>query len=770
VSPHRALARLQKELRVIGHLGLADYFLVVADIVGFAASQGIPTSGRGSGASSLVAYLLGITQVDPIEHGLLFERFLNEHRPDYPDLDIDIAWRRRDEVIDYVYRRYGKTKVAMISTRACFELRSAAREVAKTFGLSAYEAQSLASRLPRTKREGVDELIRVRLGEIKPELPAELRQGISEMAISIVGFPHHSSVHCGGIVIADTAITDYTPLEQAAKGIAVTQFDMHAAEKIGLIKIDLLGNRALSVIEEATRAIELSRGVSVRIPPDDPATAGIMRAGHTLSCFQLESPAMRNLLAMLRAGDLRDATLAVALVRPGPSAGGMKEKFIRGRLEGEVGGRGNGNGGGRGNGGRGVEGGNGNGSLPVYEEDVMRIIARYTGMSLGEADILRRELKDGEVSQKHLERRFLFLADTTGVSKAEARKAWEHVHRFAAYTFCKAHACSFGILAYAAAYLKANFPLEFYAATLRNHSGMYPVWAHANEARRVGIGILLPSVNRSKVDFSIEGDSIRTGLVSIKHMSQKTTDAILAERRRGPFVSLEDFLARVAANRDETAAMIASGAFDDIEPERSSALAEQMAHKGAVPVARQPQLGLRGVARVALPTRPFTEIQKREMEFEVLGFSPLAHPLHLFDTGGDGNGKGTRAQAASRGEGAEGRQVTNTHARGDRAAVQRAYPEKQAERERASRRSGGRQATVYGLLAAVRHYKAEGRDLYFITLDNPERLTECILPRECLSLRLELGRGYRCRGRLRRRFGVTTLAVESIGSLPRKST
>jgi DNA-directed DNA polymerase III PolC len=695
-----AARRLKHELEVIGRLGLADYFLVVSDITGFARSSGIPVTGRGSGAGSLVSYLLDITPVDPIAHGLLFERFLNEHRPDYPDLDIDLSWKRRDEVIEFAYDHFGRDRVAMISTRACFELRSAAREVAKAFGLSPYEAQSLAGGLSRRgDPDAAARMIRV-LGEIRPELPPRTRETIARLSVSLLGLPHHSSVHCGGIVIADTSITDYTPLELAAKGIQVTQFDMHAVERVGLVKIDLLGNRALTVVEETLAEVKNRRPEAAAPRDNDPRTAALISRGRTLSCFQLESPAMRNLLAMLGARNRDEATLALALVRPGPSAGGMKEEYVRRKRSGAA-------------------NDPGNGGLPIYEEDVMTIISRATGMSLAEADILRRQLKNGGVEDKSLECRFMYLAETAGLGHARAVRIWEKVRRFAAYSFCKAHAASYGVLAYSAAYLKANFPLEFYAATLRNHSGMYPRWVHVNEARRLGIKVLLPDVNLSGTDFAVEGRSIRTGLGSVKHLSGPTMQRIIAERGRGEFASLSDFLVRVPATSEEMNSLIRAGAFEEIEPDRCGALAEYLALKGGASMAAEPRLGF-PEGGLRLPTRAFAPLQKRKLEYEALDFSPLVHPTEFFE---------------------------------------RPFHERLRERPATCRA---------GVLAAIRRYRSGRADLYFLTLDSTRGLTECVLPRENLRMRLELGRAYVAKGRVRRRFGVATLHVRAIEGLQAK--
>ncbi|HVP56727.1 MAG TPA: DNA polymerase III subunit alpha [bacterium] len=714
-----ARARLAQELDTIEKLGLADYFLVVADIVAFAAARGIPVAGRGSGVGSIVAYLVGITQVDPVAEQLIFERFLNELRPDYPDIDLDISWKRRDEVIDYVYRRFGRANVAMISTRACFETRLAAREVAKAFGLSPYEAQALADRLPYHGSPTAG-AIAAALGTVKPGLDGEHRESIARLSATIVGFPNHSSVHCGGIVVSDRPITYYTPLETAPKGIRVTQFDMHSIERIGLIKIDLLGNRVLSLLEEATRDIQAACGRPPDIQGDDARTASVLERGQTMSCFQLESPAMRNLLCMIRARTRADATLALALVRPGPSAGGMKQEFVRRRArarrdgaatdvaDGHVAQR--------------TDGG-----LPVFEEDVLRLIAKHTGVGFAEADIFRRCLKEGGGDDPALQDKFLFLAETWGTDRATALEAWSHIRRFARYTFSKAHASPFGTLAYAAAYLKTHFPLQFYAAALRNHSGMYPLWAHVNEARRVGIVVLPPSINRSERDFAVEGTSVRTGLSSVKHLAGHTIDAILAERQREPFRSLGDFLCRVASDREETLALVSSGAFDEIEPARCEAMAEYLATRGKLAPTGALAFSFADTPR-PFPTRAFTALQLRRMEYATLAFSPLVHPLEFF------------------------------------------YHAPQPLRGPAGSK-GGRQPrlVVRGLLAALRHYHDRGPGLWFLSLDDPDGIHEIIVGDGVTRDRFEIGAAYAAEGAIQHRFGAATLkaaAIHRLGERP----
>jgi DNA polymerase III alpha subunit len=352
----------------------------------------------------------------------------------------------------------------------------------------------------------------------------------------------------------------------------------------------------------------------------------------------------------------------------------------------------------------------------------MRIISRATGMTLAEADILRREIKNGDTTEQEMERKFMFLAESIGVGRERAGDAWNQVRRFAAYSFCKAHAASYGVLAYASAYLKAHFPLEFYAAALRNHAGMYPTWAHVNEARRLGIRLLLPSVNESEEDFSIEpgkgpeSGAIRTGLGAIKHLSQATLKRIIAEREREPFGSLSDLLVRVPANKDEVAALVTCGAMDGIVADRCGALAGYMAFKGNVSTLGQPRLAF-CCEDISLPTSAFKPLQMRRMEYGILGFSPLAHPLEFF---GESDGEAP---------------------------------------------SGNGTGRIRGVLAAMRHFKSGGTDIYFLTLDNPGGLHECTLPKGALTTRLEMGRGYMVTGRAIRRYGVRNLKAGSITPL-----
>ncbi|MHC4473152.1 MAG: PHP domain-containing protein [Planctomycetota bacterium] len=325
------LRRLESELMVILELGFPEYFLIVHDIWRFARGKGIPMVGRGSAADSLVAYCLGLTIVDPIEFDLYFERFLNRSRTDPPDIDMDICWKGRDEVLDYVYETYGRDRVAMICTWNTFQGRSSFREVAKTVGLSPTEVSRYSKRLPSHYPGSLAEAVRI-LPECRDlDAGKEPFATILKVADRIEGYPRHLSVHPGGIVIAPTEVVDFVPVQRSAKELVITQYDKDPIQELGLVKIDLLGHRSLSAIADAVRTIEQNHGIAIEIdeiPDEDETTGRFLASARTIGCFQTESPGTRNLLQMLKAASQRDAMVALSLIRPGPAAGGMKERYV----------------------------------------------------------------------------------------------------------------------------------------------------------------------------------------------------------------------------------------------------------------------------------------------------------------------------------------------------------------------------------------------------------------------------------------------------------
>jgi DNA-directed DNA polymerase III PolC len=557
----KVMDRLNSELHVIDRLGFSTYFLIVWDIVNFAKKRGMPTLGRGSAANSLVAYALGITHIDPLRYNLFFERFLNPERKTPPDIDLDFGWKDRDKVVDYVYEKYGPHRVAMICTFNTFSLRSSVREVAKAVGLPEDEIAPFTSRLPHFFVRSIEEAVE-KLPECR-ELPIkeEPFRSIVKVGTIIQGYPRHLAVHAGGIVISPYTLTDKVPLQRATKGIIITQYDMHDIEKLGLIKIDLLCQRSLAVASDTLKTIKEHYGKKLDLNSDeriqkDPATVQLIREGNTIGCFYIESPGMRGLLKKLRVSTFEMLTAASSVIRPGVAQSGMMQQFIR-----------------RHNGKEKVKylhpkmkeilaetyG------VMIYQEDVIKVAHAIAGMSLGEADLLRRAMSGKGRSREAMERLardFIKSAMARGVSRLVAREIWRQIASFAGYAFCKAHSASYAKLSYQVAYLKAHYPAEFMAAVISNQGGFYHTSVYLEEARRMGIRILLPDINLCDYHYIGKKDWIRIGLMQIKNMSRKTIESILEARKQSIFDSLSDFLMRTEIEFQEVADLIKCGAME----------------------------------------------------------------------------------------------------------------------------------------------------------------------------------------------------------------
>jgi DNA polymerase III alpha subunit len=537
----QAQARLEHELSLIVSKGFSEYFLVVWDIVQYARRRGAPVAGRGSGASSLAAYLLGITNICPLRYSIPFERFLNGQREDFPDLDVDFCWRIRDEVIEYVFNRWGADHVAMVCTHNCFQERSALREAAKALGYS--NAQVSA---------GDAEQADPRLGRL------------GSLARRLVGLPNHLSVHPGGVVIGKKPIDHYVPIEPAPKGVMIAQLDKDGIEQIGLVKLDLLGNRNLSTVRCASELIRRRTGrlIDVEALDDaDPDTVRILRSAQTVGCNQLESPAMRHLLAAMAPTGVADVMKALALIRPGAAGIGMKEAFIRRQ--------------------RGLEApppqpeviqrllGHSHGVM-LYEDDVMLVAAAMTGRTIDQADRFRKAIQKcrDDAERLALSREFLSACRANGFDGEYAKAMWVQMAKFNAYSFCRAHAGSYAILAYAGAYLKAHWPLEFWTSALNNNQSLYPLRVYVEQAKRAGVRFALPDVNRSEAEFRIDangdGEAIRVGLSRIAGLGPVGVEAILRARAEQPFTSLSDLLVRTGLSREQARGLVLCGAMDSL--------------------------------------------------------------------------------------------------------------------------------------------------------------------------------------------------------------
>lgn len=632
--------RLEYELDVINQLGFASYFLIVWDIVRYARAEGIAIVGRGSAANSLVAYVLGITRVDPFKYDLYFERFLNVFRTDCPDIDLDICWRRRDEVIGYVYEKYGADRVAMICTFNTFKARSALREVAKTFGITHNEISRIVRYIPHYAAKDVRTVLKA-LPECRHiKMDKGLLGSVLEISEFIDGFPRHLSIHSGGLVIAPEPLTRFVPLQISRKGIVITQYEMGAVEDLGLVKMDLLGHRSLSVIVNAVEKIHEGRGILIdvdNLPDSDKLTGALIRTGQTIGCFQIESPAMRSLLQNTAADNVDMLIKTLSLVRPGPSGSGMKKRFIArhaGREKTEY-------------------------LHPLlekvladtygvmlYQEDILKVASVIAGMNLAEADSLRRAISKKGSPEKLAVCMKVFLekAVANGVEECIAEEIWAIISNFARYSYCKAHACTYGEIAYQCTYLKAHFPAEFLAAVLSNKGGFYGTSVYVEEAKRRGINILLPDVNKSDIDYTAtwhgteKGSGIRVGLSEIHNLKRSTMKKILKARKIRQFKSIEALCQRTGGEYADIEALIDAGACDCFGKTRPELLWELklVRRKSPAGILREQFIDY-GNSKIFLcgfeqggiiPILPdYSRKRRFDLEKSTLGFWTSTHPI-----------------------------------------------------------------------------------------------------------------------------------------------
>ena len=623
------IERLQHELDVIHQLGFAPYFLIVWDIVCYARSHEIPIVGRGSAANSVVAYALGITRADPFKYDLYFERFLNLSRSDCPDIDLDICWRRRDEVIDYVYEKYGADHVAMICSFNTFKARSAMREVAKTFGLTEEEIGKIVRRIPHYQASDIRAVVKF-LPECRGlRLDEDPLKSILEISECIDGFPRHLSMHPCGLVIAPEALTHFVPLQCAAKGIVITQYDMHPIEALGLVKMDLLGHRSLTVIDETVQKIRENRGIDLeieRLPDPDQLSADLIRNGRTIGCFQIESPAMRALLKATHADNTDMLIKTLSLVRPGPSGSGMKKHFIDRRhgkeevvylhpaLEKVLG---------------------DTYGVMLYQEDILKVANVIAGMDLGEADLLRRAMgkKRSREEMAKFMKLFVGKAVANGVDRAAAEAIWALMLNFAEYSYCKAHASTYGEIAYQCVYLKAHFAAEFMSSVLSNRGGFYHSAVYLEETRRCGVEIRPPDVNKSSVDYTVEEGAVRMGFVELCNISQSTVRAIQEAREAGPFRSVSDMYQRTGIPYGEVEVLIHAGACDCFGQTRPEMLWElKTVTQSAARAPQNARLLFPCQATGALvPKIPNYSRKKRvDLEWSALGLLLTTHPIEYY--------------------------------------------------------------------------------------------------------------------------------------------
>lgn len=639
-----ALSRMQHELGVINDLGFSEYFLVVKDIVDFARDTGIRYSGRGSAGDSIVTYALGITDADPVKHDLLFERFLNPERRQMPDIDVDFDSARRDEVIDYIYRRFGRDHVAMVATVNTMTARSAVRVVGRAMGLPAERVNDLSRGLPWVGASRIREALATFPECRNHILRDESRYGmLLDLTEQLDGCPMHLGTHLGGFIITREPIDTWTPLQWAAKGVVVSQYDKDDVEALGLVKMDILGLRTHSAIEGAIKLARERVGEDAvpepfLLTPDDPKVYEGIAAADTLGMFQLESSGQRNLSTRLKADRFEDIIAQISLFRPGPLEAEMITPFIRRR--------------------HGLE----PVTVPhpamgkclrdtygviIYQEQVLQVAKGVAGFSLAEADSLRRAMTKGR-SREEMEaigEHFIERATGLGVERSVAEEVFRQLRGFAAYGFNKAHAACFAVVSYATAWLHTYYPAEFAAAIMNNQPmGFYSGRAVINDARRHGIRILPPHVNESKAEYTPaeDGRAIRVGLKDVHQMTQRLLAAIEHERRVRPFRDLADFLRRTRAEVDSAESLIRVGALDglgvtdeDRPPTRDELLALLPELKAVI--AKEGIAGDDTLLIAPGPTRPresehvsgWIPARRLSAELELLGLTLTCHPLTL---------------------------------------------------------------------------------------------------------------------------------------------
>ena len=613
-------SRIERELNLIFAKGFAPYFLVVQDIV----AQATKTVGRGSGAASIVSYCLFITQVDPVKYDLYFERFLHEERIDLPDIDIDFCWDERDDILEYVFEKYGEERAAMVSNQVMLQPRSAVREVGKVYGLSNEEIKAVTKRLGYSsgRKGSLLEVVKTdpRFRNLNLD---ETLEAIIEQGERIVGVFRHSSVHPGGVVVVPDEIRKYVPVLRATKGVQIVEWEKDQVEDAGLVKIDLLGNRSLAVVRDTLEQVNRYYGRNIDYhdldPVNDPETVLLMESGRTMGVFYIESPATRQLLAKAGVVDFEHVVIYSSIIRPAanryinvlidrihgaewevphPDLDFLEESY----------------------------------GIMVYEEQVSMVGRVMAGMSYAQSDRFRKVMSRRSKSWQVEEVKSWFFrgARERGYAEDFIGNVWDMVKSFEGYSFNKPHSASYAMLSFKCAYLKAHYPAEFLAAVVSNQGGFYSAYAYLNEARRFGIRVLLPDINKSGFEYRGYRDKILMGFIQIQHLRQDSIETVLNERKRGDFASLGGFLERVSIPFGDVKAFIKAGCFDRLERKRSrpeliyNAMEHYYRNANGASEARMYE-------REERPEfRPPDHRDTVRMELESFGFPVSEHPLDKY--------------------------------------------------------------------------------------------------------------------------------------------
>ncbi len=611
-SNREALKRVKKELQVIHELNFSAYFLITWDIIRYSMARGYYHIGRGSGANSIVSYCLRITDVDPIELDLYFERFLNRQRSSPPDFDIDYSWDEREDVQDYIFKRYGSNKTALLGTMSTFKDRSIIREIGKVMGL------------PRLEIDSFTDHTRLSQNRDNPTF-----QKIMTIHSFMKDMPNQRSIHAGGVLISEEPITYYTALDLPPKGMPTVQWDMYEAEAIGYEKFDILSQRGIGHIKEAVNLVLENRKEKIDIHAvrsfmNDPKINAQLKTGDTIGCFYIESPAMRQLLKKLGCETYLTLVAASSIIRPGVASSGMMKSYIRSfhdpenveylhpvmkeHLQETFG-------------------------IMVYQEDVIKICYHYAGLDLTDADVLRRGMSGKYRSKKEFDRlvqRFFDRAKEIGRDEKTTEEVWRQVSSFAGYSFSKAHSASFAVESYQSLFLKTYYPMEFMVAVLNNYGGFYQRWVYVHELQKAGANVQLPCVNNSETKVIIRDTDAWLGFIGLQGLENHFIELIPAERyANGPYRDLADFIKRTAITLDQAIILIRIGAFRFWGKNKKELLWEVHNYLGSKNIPTQnTELFCTEIKEFYLPELLTSELEDAYNELELLGY-PLS--LSMFD-------------------------------------------------------------------------------------------------------------------------------------------
>lgn len=610
LADKEAYRRVEKELEIIEKMDFCAYFLIAWDVVRFAMSKGFYHVGRGSGANSVVAYCLRITDVDPIELDLYFERFLNPKRSSAPDFDIDFSWKDRDAVFDYLFKRHGREHVALLGATVTFQDRSVCRELGKVYGLP---------------KGDIDQLVRDPAAFARHHA---VGARILQVAERIRDFPCQRSIHAGGVLISESPMTDFVALDLPPKGFPTTQFDMYSADRLGFEKLDVLSQRGIAHIQEAVEMVRRNHGVNIDIHQigkfkEDPLVRHQLHSAETNGCFYIESPAMRGLLRKLHCSDYKTLVAASSIIRPGVARSGMMREYIhrfhhpetvdyrhpvlKQLLEETYG-------------------------VMIYQEDVLKVCHHFAGLDLADADVLRRMMGHKMRDKSDFEmvsRRFFDHCGERGYPDALTQDLWRQIESFAGYSFSKAHSASYAVESFQSLYLKSHYPLEFQAAVINNFGGFYSTWVYFDEARRMGASVHLPCVNRSDYLTTVQGDALYMGLVHLQGLEAGFASRIVEERQsHGFFADLVDFMERVPFVIEQLVLLIRGGAFSFTGKSKPELLWEAHWHKGKGKMEPAQTLFKMSEETVRLPVLKTSPLEDAYDEIELYGF-PVS--LNWFD-------------------------------------------------------------------------------------------------------------------------------------------